>query len=50
MNKIELEKIKISDNVKEISFDQFVHCENLNKIQWKGKIYTYQDLIEYKYF
>ena len=46
----ELEKIKVPDSVKKISFGQFMHCKNLNKIQWKGKIYTYQDLVEYNYF
>ena len=46
----ELQEITIPDSVKELRLDSFIGCEKLRKISWKGKVYSYEDLMEYKRF
>lgn len=46
----ELKELYIPDTVSHISLDYFFNTENLEKIFWKGKTYTYTDLKEYGRF
>lgn len=46
----ELKELFIPDTVSHISLDYFFNTENLEKIFWKGKAYTYTDLKEYRIF
>lgn len=46
----ELKELSIPDTVSHISLDYFLNTENLEKIFWNGKAYTYTDLKEYRRF
>lgn len=46
----ELKELSIPDTVSHISLDYFLNTENLEKIFWNGKAYTYTDLKEYERF
>lgn len=42
-----LTTISVPDTVERLSFDSFENCEKLKKISWRGKWYSYQDLMVY---
>ena len=46
----ELLELSISNKINAIAFNQFVKCENLKKIYWNNKTYSYSDLFEYGEF
>lgn len=42
-----LKEIIIPDTIEELREGQFMGCFNLKKIHWRGKIYSYDDLLAY---
>lgn len=49
-NCICLKKIQLPNTLKSLNENMFTSCNTNLKIYWQGKIYTYDDLLEYETF
>lgn len=49
-NCVNLTEIDIPDTVETLTLYSFYGCRNLREIRWKGHVYTYEDLVEYRRF
>ena len=47
---VSLKEIHLPDTLCNLKANMFKDCNSNLKIHWKGKIYTYEDLLEYKSF
>lgn len=49
-NCVNLTEIDIPYTVETLTLYSFYGCRNLREIRWKGHVYTYEDLVEYRRF